>query len=90
MQCSESIPICVLFHYFYISWCWKIFPQAVGYGHLWCYFVFSEIIYKIQTNKDFILQISIMKGHIFCIFVVIQIEGDKWEASGGTVLTSGN
>ena len=21
MQCSESIPICVLFHYFYISWC---------------------------------------------------------------------
>ena len=31
--------IFVLSHYFYISWCWKLFPQAVGYGHLWCYFI---------------------------------------------------
>ena len=40
-HCTESIPICVLFHYFYISWCWKLFPQAVGCRHLWCYFFFS-------------------------------------------------
>ena len=32
------IPIFVLFHCFYSSWCWKLFHQAVGYGHLWCYF----------------------------------------------------
>ena len=35
--CSDSL-IFVLFHFFCISWCWKLFPWAVGYRHLRCYF----------------------------------------------------
>ena len=37
--CSESISIFIPFHCFYISWCCKLFPQAVVYWHLWCYFL---------------------------------------------------
>ena len=32
MQCSERIPICELFHYFFISWCYKYFPRLWGTG----------------------------------------------------------
>ena len=32
-----------MFHYFYISWCWKLVSQVVGYGHLWCYFFIFDV-----------------------------------------------
>ena len=47
----ESLLIFVLFH-FYISWCQKLFPWAVGYGYLRCYFwhlqylVFGQVACK--------------------------------------------
>ena len=31
-HCSETILIFVLFHYFYISWCWNYFPRMWGTG----------------------------------------------------------
>ena len=44
-HCSESIPVFVLFHYFYISWCCKLFLRVVGYGHLCCYFFIFNLQY---------------------------------------------
>ena len=47
----------VLFHYFYIPWCWKQFPPAVGYGHLWCYFICWQTI-NITLKQALCLQIT--------------------------------